>query len=578
VLPGLAHKCHLPLLLELHPKLFALPIVPSQLDLAKTSTIVDAMTSVAAPAAQATNGLAPDAQSRVPAPAAPAGAVSTSALPTTTEIAPALADDSSQERPPSSAAAVATPAIGQHAAPPPAPMVPASPDNFDNPLHPYVVPIIPAVKTYAWGMRGPDSAVASLYARCGAGAAVHPETPHAELWIGTHPTTPCKVLTPEFEKSESLKEFVDKQVILVDPGQLNRYADLHNAGLPFLFKILSIAKPLSIQAHPDKTRGAALHEASPELYKDPNHKPELAVALTPFEAMVGFRPFSEIVIDIARVPEFADATVRTAADNFVRAVKSRSAPKQALRGLFASLMSRSPEDIKRALESLVTRFASMSKSDFTPRDHLLLLLNSEFPGDVGCFGAYLFNHVHLKAGQAIFIGSNEPHAYIKGQCVEIMACSDNVVRAGLTPKHKDVDTLVEMLSYNVDPVQIMEGLKLNEFATVYAPPVDEFVLIKYELPAGKSCALESTTAPTVLVVLAGDGFVRINSSEDTDVTHTLPMNSGSAYFLKSDMSFDVSAAAPTYFGSDKAVRPPLIFFRAGTNESAITSGSRCSVM
>jgi mannose-6-phosphate isomerase len=456
---------------------------------------------------------------------------------------------------------------------------PAVPANFDNPLHPYVVPIIPAVKTYAWGIRGPDSAVATLYARSGAGAAVHPAIPLAELWIGTHPSTPCKILTPETDSTEFLKEFVDDQVILVDPSQLTRYAELHQVGLPFLLKVLSIAKPLSIQAHPDKKRSAILHDLLPDIYKDPNHKPELAVALTPFEAMCGFRSCIDIVTDIARVPEFADAAVRTVADDFVRVVKSRSfVPKRALRALFSSLMSRSHEDIKHSIENLVARLGSMAKSDLTARDHLLLHLNSEFPGDIGCFGAYLFNHVHLAPGQAIFIQANEPHAYIKGQCLEIMACSDNVVRAGLTPKLKDVDTLVDILSYNDAPIEIMEGIRLDNYATVYAPPVDEFLLIKYELPPGATCDLQATTAPTIIVGLAGDGFIRLDSRNNPSSTHALPLSAGCSYILKSDMTFAVSASSPTYFGSAKALHSPLVFFRAGTNEAAITSGTRCSIM
>ncbi len=51
-------------------------------------------------------------------------------------------------------------------------------------------------------------------------------------------------------------------------------------------------KALSIQAHPNKAHAEELHAASPHIYKDPNHKPEIAVALTDFEALCGFRPLA----------------------------------------------------------------------------------------------------------------------------------------------------------------------------------------------------------------------------------------------------------------------------------------------
>ena len=66
----------------------------------------------------------------------------------------------------------------------------------------------------------------------------------------------------------------------------------------------------------------------------------------------------------------------------------------------------------------------------------------------GCTGyAYVLNLVTLEPGTALFIGPNIPHAYLKNELVECMAPSDNVVRAGLTPKFVDVSTLLEMINY-----------------------------------------------------------------------------------------------------------------------------------
>lgn len=465
---------------------------------------------------------------------------------------------------------------------------------FTNPLHPYVVPVIPAVKNYAWGITGSGSAVAALYARS-SGAALSPDTPYAELWIGTHDSTPCSVLSPE-DPDATLRTFIEDQVIMVDPDKVAHYTNLHASGLPFLLKVLSVAKPLSIQAHPDIKLAQRLHANSPENYKDANHKPELTVALTPFEAMCGFRPLEDIMEDITRVPEFAEAADRVVADSFVGAVKTGAATPAALRELFSSLMAADQSDIAAAVTALTTRLNNMEDDAVTERDLLFLRLQSYFPGDIGCFGAYLFAHVKLEPGQSIFINANEPHAYISGQCVEIMATSDNVVRAGLTPKHKDVDTLVEMLTYSTAPTEVSEGIVVDDYAVMYAPPVEEFMLVKYRLPHGVTYELQQTTAPTVIVVLSGDGYISVREESakpagaptTTDVEETeggkiadgamLPLAPGSVYYLKAATTHIVTVTSPLGLVDGGDGVPPLFFFRAGTNEQAIPSGSNCSIM
>lgn len=83
----------------------------------------------------------------------------------------------------------------------------------------------------------------------------------------------------------------------------------------------------------------------------------------------------------------------------------------------------------------------------TEKEHLVLSLERQYPEDVGVLSALFFNYVKLSPGEALYIGANEPHAYLSGECIECMATSDNVVRAGLTPKYRDVQTLCSMLTY-----------------------------------------------------------------------------------------------------------------------------------
>jgi mannose-6-phosphate isomerase len=467
--------------------------------------------------------------------------------------------------------------------PPAAPTTPSADSpkpasRYVNPLHPAVVPVLPAVKNYPWGSPGARSAVAALYARS-CGAAVDAAKPFAELWIGTHESTPCSILSPE-AADVTLREFIQDQVIMVDPDKVAHYSSLHASGLPFLLKVLSVAKPLSIQAHPDLGLAAELHARAPDLYKDANHKPELAVAISPFEALCGFRTMSDIMSDIVRVPEFADAADRVVSDQFVQAVKTGAAKKTALRHLFASLMSRDAADIAAAVASLVERLGKMDEDDVTERDQLLLHLNSHFPRDVGCFAAYLLTHVHMEPGQSVFIDANEPHAYLSGDCVEIMATSDNVVRAGLTGKAKDVDTLVSMLTYGDEPIELSDGRVVDDYAVMYAPPVKEFMLVRYKLPVGVTYELQQTTAPTVIVVLSGEGFIQVRDEvERSDMM--LPLATGSVFYLRAATTHTVTSRPSLGLSSRDAKSNDsnsLFFFRAGTNEAAIPSDSNCSVM
>lgn len=260
-------------------------------------------------------------------------------------------------------------------------------------------------------------------------------------------------------------------------------ADSESSALPFLVKVLSVNQALSVQAHPNKTLAAKLHAARPDVYKDANHKPELALALTPFEAMCGFRPLPDIVAGIEACPELRDlvgdgplaalaALCESAGDDASPATASpaaaaastaatagsptaseggpaSSAAKAALRDAFAAFMANAKDEslVREAATALVARLRGEEATKKSPNRELILRLADKYPGDIGLFAPCWLNVVTLQPGSAIFLGAGEPHAYLSGDCVECMATSDNVVRAGLTPKLKDVPTLVSMLTY-----------------------------------------------------------------------------------------------------------------------------------
>ena len=363
------------------------------------------------------------------------------------------------------------------------------------------------------------------------------EKPYAELWIGTHPNGMSQIVLPPKEgETESVKK------PLVEYVQTN--PDMHlgvegisepsdDYDLTFLFKVLSIKKVLSIQAHPDKYLAAQLHTAKPKAYKDPNHKPEMAVALEDnFQAMSGFRPIADIASNLLEYPELADVVGVAAKEEVIFAIERGFSenPKPILQKLFHSYMTASEELVQSNLETLTKRLsAKKEESKTTELDELILKLADQFPGDSGIFAPIIFNYMKLKKGEAFFIGANEPHAYIQGEILECMACSDNVVRAGLTPKLKDVDTLVKMLTYKSTLPEVTRGEKLDANCTLYVPPVEDFAIEVIEIAPGQSYFLQDVRSPSVLLTLEGSGYMEQNQN-----VKPLQVSFGKAAFMSAN--------------------------------------------
>lgn len=247
--------------------------------------------------------------------------------------------------------------------------------------------------------------------------------------MGTHPTSPSLVLSSRKVLSEHLAshpELIGKSIV--------ENFDAGNGSLPFLFKVLSIQKALSIQTHPNKQTAEILHAQHPDIYKgmyfhryslfhsdfhrnpDPNHKPEMALAITPFQALCGFRPLSEIAYFLNDTPELKALILPSVTDDFF-SISSSSNPtgpveKAALKNLFASLMTADKTIIQEQLDILVKRYQSRATQDDITQ--LVLKLNEQFPGDIGVFCPFVLNYIRLDPGEAIFLGAGEPHAYVSG--------------------------------------------------------------------------------------------------------------------------------------------------------------------
>jgi len=402
-------------------------------------------------------------------------------------------------------------------------------------------PLDCVAQQYAWGKLGSDALVARLKgSQHEGGHDIDEGAPYAELWIGTHPNGMSNIAVPDEEsKSDEVKLVPLVEYVQQNPemhlGVVGQSAPSEEYDLTFLFKVLSIEKVLSIQAHPDKQLAAQLFTDKPEHYKDPNHKPEMAVALTDdFEAMSGFRPIFEIASNLLDYPEFTDLIGKCRYDFLEFVAQKRGVdPKPILKNMFHVYMSADESLMKKNLDKLSTRLAE--KENLTDLDKLIAKLATQFPGDSGIFAPIIFNYLKLKTGDAFYIGANEPHAYIQGDILECMACSDNVVRAGLTPKLKDVDTLVKMLTYKCTMPEITRGKKKDHCCTLYVPPIEDFAMEIVEVSAGNTYELEDVRSPSVLLILNGSGTLKQH------MVQTMPVSFGKAAFMSANTTATIIA-------------------------------------
>lgn len=258
--------------------------------------------------------------------------------------------------------------------------------------------------------------------------------PMAEIWMGAHP------------KASSLIEWQNeltplRDVIEQDPDAFIGESTFSTFGeLPFLFKVLAAEKALSIQVHPTKFDAEVGYErenvagipldAYNRNYKDANHKPELVYALTPYLAMNGFREFEEVI------ELFSEVNLTSLSKSFESF--SLSPDSAGLKQLFEQLLTLDEKTKNVAIAELI----NWAKSSSHSLAEFILDLNYVYPGDVGLLSPLLLNVVLLKPGEAMFLHAGTPHAYVKGTALEIMANSDNVLRAGLTPKFIDVPELI----------------------------------------------------------------------------------------------------------------------------------------
>jgi len=214
-------------------------------------------------------------------------------------------------------------------------------------------------------------------------------------------------------------------------------------------------------------------------------------------------------------------------------------------------MSADKDTVSELVLKLKSRLNEESKvRKLNEKEELALLLEKQYPSDVGVISSFFFNYVKLNPGEALYIGANEPHAYVSGECLECMATSDNVVRAGLTPKFRDVQTLCSMLTYKQGFPEILHGVPLNPHISRYTPPFDEFEVEQCLLSSGESVELSAIPGPSLFLVVAGEGSLQTGSAAGD-----MAIREGHVFFVPANSEIKISAD-----GAGK-----LQLYRAGVN-------------
>lgn len=347
-----------------------------------------------------------------------------------------------------------------------------------------------SIQHYDWGSH---TALAEIQGR-----PVPAPRREAELWLGAHPSGPARLITEG--GSFDLRDW-----IAADPGGRlgERVVERFGVELPFLLKLLAVERPLSLQVHPDAVHAregfarenAAGISGSSRSYRDASHKPELVCALSPFWALCGFRPWGEVLerllaVGLVDAPGMAE-------------LKARPGP-EAGRRLFESLWAL---DRRRSAALIAGAVAAAGSRCDDPALVWLARLAEAHPDDPAALAPLLLDLVELAPGEALFLPPGEIHCYLEGNALEVMASSDNVVRAGLTSKHIDVEELLELTSFEPRGVRRVEAAPVSPTESIYSLPVTEFRLSRIQTGPGLEHPGPASGSVEILLCLEGEARI-----------------------------------------------------------------------
>ena len=365
------------------------------------------------------------------------------------------------------------------------------------------------IKNYPWGS---DTLIQDHF---GLGES---NKPVAEVWFGTHPAGESS----DRESKKKLSELIE--------GKLS-----------FLAKFLAAGSPLSIQVHPNseqakqgfaREQALGIDVADPKRnYRDDSHKPEILIALSPFSALCGFRPRSELQEIFLAFSESEDRFGELSA---------KLATGAALEEIFSELLL----DLE-----LPARFSQSVGSADSIGDDLPLVLQArdlaldlldKHPKDPGAMVALMLNLVELSPGEAIFLPAGTLHAYLSGLGLEVMAASDNVIRGGLTPKHIDQAELLKITDFSELLEPVVKPVKLAEGLIEYQVKADEFRIYRAELTG--SNLLADLDLPSAAMVVCTAGEVAVGTSlEEREV-----LKKADVVYLSGAKKFSLSGSGSAF--------------------------------
>ncbi|CAB1061216.1 Mannose-6-phosphate isomerase (EC [Olavius sp. associated proteobacterium Delta 1] len=350
------------------------------------------------------------------------------------------------------------------------------------------------IQFYAWGS---PSAIPELLDKENPSG-----KPWAELWMGAH------------SKASSLVSYEGKRLPLIELIQKYPHEILgpdisetfHNK-LPYLFKVLAAAKPLSIQAHPDlaqardgferENRQNIPLDAPNRNYKDANHKPECICAVSKFYALSGFRTIPEI---IGLMTSACPAGLSDELDRL-----KTNPDSYGLKVFYTDLMTMDPAKQKRIVDEAVQNIAKIYDQNSID---WMKKLSEEYPSDIGVLSPILLNLICLEPGQALFLPAGELHAYLEGLGVELMANSDNVLRGGLTAKHIDLPELLKVVNFEPRPIDLLQTRDCGENEKLFITPANEFVLSSISVSEERSYLSSTHRSAEIVLCSAGEAVLQ----------------------------------------------------------------------
>lgn len=374
-----------------------------------------------------------------------------------------------------------------------------------------------SIQNYPWGTCNNKAFIPHLL-----GIEPIPDRPYAELWMGVHPNAPSSII--DFEQGPQLLSDW-----LAENPQERLAADANNtSSLPYLFKVLSAGEALSIQAHPNKSQAEQLHAQDPLHYPDDNHKPEIAIALDDLEALVGFISDESFIELLKQYPEINVMVTR----NQITPTKL----KEGIHNIFLAI-----DDNSDTIPSTITQLQKRLSQKLKPNDSELLFLDQfkkRGASDIGLIFLFFLNRVHLRSGEGIFLAPGVPHAYLKGNIIECMANSDNVVRLGLTDKFCDSSALKDILIYDNGIDYRVKTTKTGHVRE-YSTPATEFQVKSMELIEGTTELVKGPESLTMYLLVEGEICIHWGGDHETC---TCVVKQGNSFIVPANLTnYKISA-------------------------------------